>query len=114
MIQRSLENVTTYFIKKEKNFCLQDTYQFWLHRTSVFQAVENQRCSCLRKSCSARQSVLKQVQFEKDCLFIFRENQINSFSQCSFEEISIITNMTTKKLPNQGARVIATGCITFH
>ena len=101
--------------------------QSWPHRISVFQSVENQRCGCLCKSCSARQSGLKQVQFEKDCVFIFRENQINTFSQSSFEEISIIINIsgvvcklfpkklsTAEKLSNQGARAIAASYITFH
>lgn len=79
------------------------------------------------KSCSALQSHLKQVLFEKDYLFILREKQINTFSQSNFEEISINVNITglvykmfakdlstAEKLSNQGTRVIVTSSITFH
>lgn len=72
-------------------------------------------------------SHLKKIQFEKNYLFIFREKQINTFSQSSFEEISInikITGLvykifpkdlrTAEKLSNQGARVVATSSIIFH
>lgn len=109
--------------KSERFVVCRIPFCFGLRWHLFFKQWKNQRCSWSGKSCSAEQSGLKQAQFEKDCLQIFRETQINIFSQSSFEEIFITVNISRvlHKIVPEELNTVEKGCqnncywyITFH